>query len=250
MTPRLQIADRTITPDNIFPLLAQKQMIAPLAKEIIIEQAIAHIECTPEEIARAEKQFFWQMNLNPDQPEKLKTWLTKNYLTREQLRERILRPIKLDRYKEQVWGNQIESYYLKRKEQLDKVLYSLIRTKNPGEAQELYFRISEGEAEFSDLARQYSQGTESQTGGLVGPVELTVPHPQIAEKLKHSQPGQLLPPTRIGEWVVILRLEKYMTAPLDANLRRRLLDELFNKWLNEEIQTQVKLELDMELQVQ
>ena len=249
MIPSLQVADVTITPDNIFLLLAQKQLIAPLAKEIIIEKAIAHIECSPEETARAQKQFFWQMNLNPEQPEQLKTWLTKNYLTREQLQERILRGIRLDKYKEEVWGEQIESYYLRRKEQLDKVLYSLIRTKNPGEAQELYFRISEGEAEFSDLARKHSQGTEAQTGGLVGPVELTVPHPEIAEKLKHCQSGQLLPPMRIGEWVVILRLEKYITAPLDASLRRRLLDELFNQWLNEQIQAQVKLELDIEPQV-
>lgn len=246
MNPSLQVADLTITPDNIFPLLAQKQMIAPLAKEIIIENAIAHIQCTSEETARAEKQFFWQMQLDPQKPEQLKTWLAKNYLTREQLQERILRGIKLDRYKEEVWGDQIETYYLQRKAQLDRVLYSLIRTKNPGQAQELYFRINEGEAEFSELAKQYSQGSESQTGGLVGPVELTVPHPEIAEKLKRCKPGELLPPTRIGEWIVILRLEKYLAAPLDGNLRRRLLDELFNKWLNEQIKTQVKFELEIE----
>ncbi len=245
-SPSLQIADITITPDNIFPLLAEKQMIAPLAKEIIIEKAIAHVECNEEETKKAEQQFFWQMQLNPEQPEQLQNWLAKNYLTREQLQERILRNIKLDRYKEEIWSNQVESYYLRRKEQLDKILYSLIRTRNAGEAQELYFRISEGEAEFSDLAREYSQGSEAQTGGLVGPVELTVPHPDIAEKLKHSQPGQLIPPVRIGEWIVILRLEKYITAPLDANLRRRLLDELFNKWLNEEIKTQVKFDLAIE----
>ena len=43
MNPSLQVADLTITPDNIFPLLAQKQMIAPLAKEIIIEKVIVDI---------------------------------------------------------------------------------------------------------------------------------------------------------------------------------------------------------------
>lgn len=246
MTPSLQVADLTITPNNIFTLLAEKQMIAPLAREIIIEKAIAHIECSPEETQMAEQQFFWQMNLDPQKPEQLESWLAKNYLTREQLQPRILRNIKLEKYKQEVWGEQVETYYLKRKEQLDKVLYSLIRTKNAGEAQELYFRIDEGEAEFSEIARQYSQGTETETGGLVGPVELNVPHPEIAKRLQRSQPGQLIPPVRIGEWNVILRLEKYITAPLDNNLRRRLLDELFNKWLTEETQNQVKLELDHE----
>lgn len=243
MSPSLQVGDIVITPENIFPLLAEKQMIAPLAREIILDQAIAEIECSPEETAMAEQQFFMQMQLNPNDNQQLQTWLERNYLSREQLQERILRNIKLEKYKQKTWSNDLESYYLKRKRQLDKIIYSLIRTKNPGQAQELYFRISEGEKEFTDLARQHSQGAEAETGGLIGPVELTVPHPEIAQKLMTSQPGQVLPPTRIGEWIVILRLEKYLAAQLDDNMKRRLLDELFNTWLNENIQKEVKFQL-------
>jgi len=77
-------------------------------------------------------------------------------------------------------------------------------------------------------------------------VELSVPHPQIAQKLMTSQPGEVLPPMRIGEWNVILRLEKYLAAPLDENMKRRLLDELFNNWLNEQLQKQVKFQLSRE----
>jgi parvulin-like peptidyl-prolyl isomerase len=187
----------------------------------------------------AQQQFFAQAQLNANEPEQLNNWLQKNYLTKEQLQERILRGIKLEKFKQQTWGNQLDSYYRKRKRQLDKVVYSLIRTKNPGEAQELYFRITEGEKEFTDVARAYSQGTEAQTGGLIGPVELNVPHPVIAQKLLTAQPGQVLPPTRVGEWIVILRLEKYIGAQLDQYTSRRLLDELFNQWLNQKLQEEV-----------
>jgi parvulin-like peptidyl-prolyl isomerase len=61
-----------------------------------------------------------------------------------------------------------------------------------------------------------------------------------------SQPGQVLPPVRIGEWIVILRLEKYLAAQLDQNMKRRLLDELFNTWLNENIQKGVKFNIQGE----
>jgi parvulin-like peptidyl-prolyl isomerase len=246
MNPSLQIGDIVLTSENIFSLLAEKQMIVPLAREIILDQAIVEIECTPEETAMAEQQFFMQMQINLNEPQQLQTWLERNYLSREQLQERILRGIKLEKYKEKTWSNEIESYYLKRKRQLDKIIYSLIRTKNPGQAQELYFRISEGEKEFTELARQHSQGAEAETGGLIGPVELTVPHPEIAQKLMTSQPGQVLPPVRIGEWIVILRLEKYLAAQLDQNMKRRLLDELFNTWLNENIQKGVKFNIQGE----
>jgi hypothetical protein len=78
--------------------------------------------------------------------------------------------------------------------QLDKVVYSVIRTKDMGVAQELYFRIQEGEQSFSELAREYSQGPEALTGGLTGPVELILPPRPLAGMLSVSQPDQLWPP--------------------------------------------------------
>jgi parvulin-like peptidyl-prolyl isomerase len=112
----------------------------------------------------------------------------------------------------------------------------LIRTKEVGLAQELYFRIQDDGQPFADLARQYSEGQEAQTGGLIGPVELSVPHPALARILSISQPGQLWPPTRVGEWFVVVQLEKFFPARLDDPTRQRLLDELFNTWLIERVQ--------------
>jgi parvulin-like peptidyl-prolyl isomerase len=105
-----------------------------------------------------------------------------------------------------------------------------------GIAQELYFRILEGEQTFGELAREYSQGPEAQTDGLIGPVELSVPHPTLAQMLTLSQPGQLCPPTRVGEWLVIVRLEKFIPAQMDDAMRRRLFNECFNTWLQEQLQ--------------
>ncbi|MBD0270213.1 MAG: peptidylprolyl isomerase, partial [Cyanobacteria bacterium Co-bin8] len=119
---------------------------------------------------------------------------------------------------------------------LDRVLYSLIRTQEPGLAQELYFRINDDGQPFADLAREYSEGQEAQTGGLIGPVELSVPHPSLARILSISQPGQLWPPTRVGEWFVVVRLEKFLPAKMDDATLQRLLDELFSVWLKEEIE--------------
>ena len=64
-------------------------------------------------------------------------------LTEEQLEEMAIRPVLLEKFKQQTWRNQVERYFLTRKSSLDQVVYSLIRTKNPGLAQELYFRIAE-----------------------------------------------------------------------------------------------------------
>ena len=239
MSQVLQVGGQIITDQAIFPLLAEHQMLIPLVREIILAQAIQDIDCSPEETQAARQQFFNQRQINSD--EQLQNWLKRHYLTSYNLEKLMVRDIKLEKFKQANWSHQIETYYLKRKRQLDRVVYSLIRTQDGGIAQELYFRIQEGENSFAELAEEFSEGAEAETGGLIGPTELNVPHPTIAKILMTSQPGKLLPPTRVGEWLVILRLEKYLAAQLDGAMRLRLLDELFNNWLNEQLQQQVSM---------
>ncbi len=50
-----------------------------------------------------------------------------------------------------------------------------------------------------------------------------------------SKPGQLLPPTRLGDWFLVVRLEKFIPAVFDEAMRQKLLNQLFKQWLNEQI---------------
>jgi parvulin-like peptidyl-prolyl isomerase len=111
------------------------------------------------------------------------------------------------------------------------VLYSLIRMKDMAAAQEIYFRLQANEQPFDELAREYSQGPEAQTGGMVGPFEMGTLQQPMSNILAQSQPGQLWPPVQIGEWVVIIRMEQRIGAQLDEGMRQKLINELFNEWL-------------------
>jgi parvulin-like peptidyl-prolyl isomerase len=234
MIPVLQVGDRAITNEELIPLLKQYGILPQLLREIIIDSAIANLTLTPEENNQAYKQFYQQNQLSSESD--LQEWLQTRGLNREQLDYLATRNIKLEQFKRSTWADKLQSYFLQRKAKLDRVVYALIRVKDICIAQELYFRIQEGEQSFSELAREYSQGPEAQTGGLIGPVELGIPHPALANMLASVQPGQLLPPTTLGDWIVIVKLEKFMPAQLDEEMRQRLLNELFEYWL----QTQLK----------
>ncbi|MBD2252775.1 peptidylprolyl isomerase [Nostoc parmelioides] len=207
-----RLCQQTITAPELISLLAGYQMLPQLYRELLIDQAIASIECTPEEIEQAKQE-------DSQQIETLAT-----------------RKLRLEKFKLATWGHKVESYFLTQKAQLDQVTYSLLRTRDMALAQELYFRIKAKEQSFAEIARQYSQGPEAQTGGLIGPTPLTQPHPQLVAKLRASQPGQLLPPTRLGEWIVIVRLEQIVHAKLDESTRKKLLNKLFQEWLQESLQ--------------
>lgn len=237
MSVVIQIGELELNDEDLFPLLAQYRMLPQLAREVIIEHAIANIECTNEEEKIARQRFYQQFQITTEA--QIKLWLKHHGMTPDQLDRLVLREIKLEKYKQETWGERVESQFLQSKRQLDRVVYSLIRSKDAGVAQELYFRIQEGETSFTDLARKYSEGTEAETGGLIGPVELNVPHPKIAQMLSATRPGQLIPPTRVGDWWIVLRLEKYLSAQLDDQMRQRILNELFQAWLNAEYQQKV-----------
>ncbi|ESA32226.1 peptidyl-prolyl cis-trans isomerase [Leptolyngbya sp. Heron Island J] len=231
MSAVLKIGDSELDIRTLLERLQQHQLLPRLVQEIVVDQAIASINCDLEE---AYKTFCHQRNLVTEQQQQ--AWQAQNKLTQDQMYMMALREAKIAKFKQETWGHQIESYFLERKVSLDRVLYSLIRTKDPSLAQELYFRLNDDGESFADLARRYSEGQEAQTGGLIGPVELSVPHPMIGRMLSVSQPGQLWSPTPIGEWYVITRLEKFVPAQFDESMRQRLMDELFKTWLKETTQ--------------
>jgi parvulin-like peptidyl-prolyl isomerase len=234
MAKVLQVGSRTFAAEELIPLLASYQIVPQLLCESIIDEAIASISCTPEEIEMACQQFeeHWELTCET----KKQAWLNHYGMSQEQLELLATRKLRIEKFKQETWGHKLESYFLKRKSHLDRAIYSLLRTKDKGIANELYFRLSEGEQSFADLAREYSQGPEAETGGLMGPVELGTLNPHLVELLYTSQPGQVSPPLPFGEWYVIVRLEKLLPAQFNEAMRQRLLGEFFQAWFQEQLE--------------
>ncbi|MBF2029879.1 MAG: peptidylprolyl isomerase [Oscillatoriales cyanobacterium C42_A2020_001] len=235
MTAMLQVGSQTIQAEEMLPLLQRYQVLPQVLRGLVIDQAIAEFSCTEEEQKHAIAVFDQHHQLASE--EDRSAWLHRHGMTLAQYTELATRPLLIEKLKQLKWGHMVEPYFLKRKRELDQVIYSLIRTKDFGLANELYFRILEGEQTFEELAEQYSQGLEARTGGMLGPVPMNQAHPVIANLLIVSKPGKLWTPRVVGEWVVIVRLEKLIPAQLDESMYRRMVDELFETWVQEQVQT-------------
>ena len=229
----IQIKDRKIAATEIIPILENYRILPQFLRGFMIDRAIADIEYTQTEYETAYECFTQQYKL--DSSAKVEAWLNKTNTTQEQLKNRIIEKIKLDKFKQEQWGHQLESYFLDRKLALEKAVFSLIRVKSEGMANELYHRLCEGENTFAELAKTYSLGQEANSDGVVGVVKLIDLHYILAQMLHRSQPGQLLPPKQIEDSWVIVRLEKYLPARLDDSMRERLLNELCDRWLDKEV---------------
>jgi parvulin-like peptidyl-prolyl isomerase len=232
-TPLQRLCQNAMSGEELIGLLQKHWMLPQLQRELILDAELDTVVCSQEETFSAYKAFYqkYQINSDADRAE----WLAKNKCTLEQFEHSVLKTIKLDRFKQSRFGSKVDSYFLQRKAQLDRVVYSLLRVKDPHLAQELFFRIQDKEATFPELAKQYSGGQEAENGGMVGPHELSVPHPALAQKLSALKPGQLAPPLSVVDWFVIVRLEKYLPAQLDKSMRARLIDEMYEQWIQDKL---------------
>ncbi len=145
------------------------------------------------------------------------------------------RSLTLQKYKQSRWGHQISSYFLMRKRHLDRAIFSAIQVDNLSIAQELYLRVKDRHQSFNKLAQLYSQGEAAKVGGVMGPLSLERVHPQIAPYLVTLAPRELSPLFQVENAYVFIRLEQRLPAKLDDEMKQRLLDELFEQWLQAEI---------------
>ena len=65
------------------------------------------------------------------------------------------------------WGHELESIYLARKSELDRMSLRMLRVSDAGLSMELYHRIRAEEASFEQLSWRYGEGPERLQGGLI-----------------------------------------------------------------------------------
>ena len=213
--------------------LARHQLLIPLLRQSVIAMAVAAVTLAEEERQKAQQE--WGASHGLRSADDLRAHLQRHELTEADVLWQAELPARIDRHCQEHFLHRAEQRYLARKNQLDQVIYSLLRVEDASLARELFLRISEGEADFAELAATYSQGPERATRGIVGPVPLLQAHPTLAERLRTIRPGELQPPLPIEQWWLVMRLESLRSASFDDEMRLRMSRELFEEWVEEEV---------------
>ncbi|MCP9816009.1 peptidylprolyl isomerase [Synechococcus sp. GreenBA-s] len=220
----------TTFPPAALDRLRQRNLLRNLVEHEIVAEAVGAIALSEEEQQQAIANFGGKAD-----PEALASQMARTHgWTRDDLAWQALLPLRIQRYCEEHHAPKAEARFLQRKTQLDQVVYSLLRIQDGALARELYFQIANGEASFAQLAGQHSEGPERDSSGVIGPKPLTSAHPQLAERLRTAQEGELLEPFRLVNWWVVVRLDRYIHASFNEATARQMAYELFQEWVQEE----------------
>ena len=154
--------------------------------------------------------------------------LIKNGLREEDYHEQVLMEFKKYIFSENRFKNELEKYFIKRKENLDIYTFNIIRLKNKDLAHELFFRLEEGESDFETLAKQHAVYSDLYPEGIYGPVTIKGIHPTIKEKLICSSEKELLQPFQADDWWIIIKVIEKKEAQLNHETRKILMSEMFD----------------------
>lgn len=224
-------------PDPLWNLLARHQLLLPLLRQSVIAEAIAGVSLSEEERQQAQKAWLQQKAIQS--PDQLQGHLASHGMSEADALWQAELPLRIRHHSHAQFLHRAEQRFLSRKQQLDTVIYSLLRVSSEALANELYLRIAEGEADFAELAASYAEGPEQATRGVVGPVPLLQAHPALANVLRTSQPGELRPPLAIEPWWLVVRLESLQPASFDEAMQNRMTHELFEEWVDAEVKERI-----------
>ncbi len=235
MSTNVRVGNRQLTAELICQHVSRSSLLPQLLREMILDRVLAQwTPASTAELAEGRAAF--------EQCYQQLAGLTQSRnMNQVQLTKIAERTVKLQQFKQGIWGGKLGSYYLERKSQLDRVVFSVMQIADGTIAQELYFQIQSGETPFAKLAQKYSQGVEAQAGGRVGPISIANLHPDMARQIALLQPGQVSPLFIINNAYIFVQLAETLPAQFDDNLRQSLLDELFEKWLQAQISSEIGL---------
>ncbi len=213
-------------------LLEKHKLLLPLIKSELIESKLSTVTITDEDITNIKNTFIKRNNFKDIQ--EFKVFLKEKKLDEEELINKAIFPIKIKRYSLNNFGHMVESRFIKQKADLDLVTYNFLRVKDRNLSQELFFRLQDGEASFSALAIQFSEGIEKETNGLIGPISLNQAHPILKNQLLASKVNQVNPPVLINEFWSISRLKEIRSAQLNNEMKESLAQQIFEENIAEE----------------
>ncbi|GMR04828.1 MAG: peptidylprolyl isomerase [Thermodesulfobacteriota bacterium] len=244
--------NRRIKKDRVF----MTKMLEGLIEEKLIKQASdrAGIEISEKEIDNAVDEIKRQNNFTKDQ---LMVALANSGLTYSEYRERLKEQIRVVKFmntrfraRVSIQPEEIEDYYRQHIEEFfgpaSYRIESIFVNGSDEKTQKLKLKyIKEGlekGTDFSELARQYSDGPAASSGGDLGYLTADEIDPVLKKIVLNLKVGETSPLIEKPDGVHIIRLSDYRPgepAPFEQ-VRGRIYEKLFNEAVDEKVQSWLK----------
>jgi hypothetical protein len=215
--------------ESVLGSLKSYRLWPVVLREALLDRAISGIACTQEELDEAWRIWCHRNEVDPASP-------AFEGLSVVEMQNAALRDQRIEKFKEQVFAKLLPEYFRSRKADMDRVTLELVQFQHAAVADEALFRSREGEQSLEEAAHELAH----RDGGeppirRIGPIAMRRLSAGLMNLVTGAVSGALLGPKKIGHFHVIVRVLDVQEASLDARTRQRLLDELLNNWVEQQM---------------
>lgn len=227
-------------PDNIIGFLRKNAQYKEVCQKIlhlgIIEKTAQErgVSVTANEIQQEADQFRRQNRL--ERSSDTLAWLADQQMTPEDWEAGIRDRLLAQKLSEVMFGSEVEKTFAENRLNFDQVSLYQIVFSDDKLAQEIFYQIEENEISFYEAAHLYDIDEQRRLRcGYEGLLYRWALPPAIAAAIFASDPGQVVGPIAIEKSYSLLMMEKFLPAELTTELRQKLLNDLFQQWLEGEL---------------
>lgn len=163
-------------------------------------------------------------------------WLEQEMIVAEDWEAGIRDRLLTTKLKEAMFGREVERVFIENRVNFDQVSLYQIVVPYPQLAQELFYQIEEREISFFEAAHLYDIDPKRRENcGYEGKRYRWSLAPELAAIVFGAASGELLRPIQIEDSYHVILVEQLIEAELSAEIRAEILDNLFNEWIQSEL---------------
>jgi hypothetical protein len=215
--------------ESILGSLKSYKLWPVVLREALLDRAISGISCTDQEINDVWPAWCKRNHVDPAAP-------LFEGLSLPEMRQAVGRELRVEKFKEVTFSRLIPEYFRSRKGELDRVTLEVVQFQHQSLAEEALFRCREGEQALEEAAHElaYRDGGEPLIK-KVGPIGTGRLSTGLSSLVTGASSGDLLGPKKLGHYHCVVKVIDITEAALDARTRHRLLEELMNQWVEQQM---------------
>lgn len=192
------------------------------------------IEVTSEEIQAEADQQRYAMRL--ESAAATIAWLESEMITPEDWEAGIRDRLLARKLAEHLFSHQVERYFAENRLNFDCIYLYRIVVPYEQLAQELFYEIEENEISFFEAAHLYDIDQRRRLQcGYEGKLPRMSLKPELAAIVFGARVGEVIGAIQTDQGYELLLVEEFEQAELTAEVRQQIIDQLFNEWLNSEL---------------
>ena len=239
----LQLLDLPVDTEEVIKFLRRGVALKGIIKKLIFQKVIEEtarehgISVSDEEI-QTEAEEFRRSNRLESAASTL-AWLDDELITPDEWEQGIYHRLLARKLAEHLFQKEADKHFSQNKIDFD--LVSLYKITLPSEsiAYEVFYQLEEREVSFFEAAYLYDISEENRLNcGFQGKVSRWNLLPELAPHILGASPGDIIHPLEIGGSYSIFMVERFIPASYSPDVRKEIINKLFNEWLEREFSYQ------------